>query len=254
VEPGDAVDAGGTAGGLGVYWDRDLDVRGVYRAPAALPGLWLYGGAMNAVGKSVDWALGILAPRGGGPADALLAEAFDLAPGADGLVFLPYLTGERAPIDDERARGVLAGLSLAHGGPQIMRAVLEAGGFALRHVAQPILVAGIRIDRLVVSGAADRMRRIAALRADILGVPVDVPVLADTAAVGAAILAAVGTGVHADARSAIRAMVRVAERAQPDVASRGRYDQLYAVYRELYPATADLQHRLADLGSRPEGR
>ena len=68
VEPGDAVDAGGTAGGLGVYWDQEVAVPGTYRAPAALPGLWLYGGAMNAVGKSVDWVLGMLAPgdRGGG--------------------------------------------------------------------------------------------------------------------------------------------------------------------------------------------
>lgn len=248
VEAGDAVDAGGTAGGLGVYWDQKLDVAGTYRAPAALPGLWLYGGAMNAVGKSVDWALGVLAPDGGPSARDLLAEAFDLGPGADGLVFLPYLAGERAPIDDERARGVLAGLSLGHGAPHIMRAVLEAGGYALRHVAEPIVDAGVQLRRLVVSGAADRMRPIAAMRADILGVPVDVPVLADTAAVGAAILAATGIGAHPDARAAIRAMVRIAERAEPHAAAHAAYDRVYQVYRELYPATADLQHRLADLG------
>jgi xylulokinase len=253
VEAGDAVDAGGTAGGLGVYWDREIAVPGTYRAPAALPGLWLYGGAMNAVGKSVDWVLGVLAPGDTPTADGLLAAAFGTSVGADGLVFLPYLAGERAPIDDERARGVLAGLSLDHGPAHIVRAVLEAGGYALRHVAEPITRAGLRIDRLVVSGASHRLRPIAAMRADILGVPVDVPVLADTAAVGAAILAAIGTGVHADARSAIRAMVRIAERAEPHAGFRDRYDELYRVYRKLYPATADLQHRLADLGdaSRP---
>jgi xylulokinase len=248
VDPGDAVDAGGTAGGLGVYWDDEVAVPGTYRAPAALAGLWLYGGAMNAVGKSVDWVLGVLAPGDRATADALLDEAFATPVGAEGLVFLPYLAGERAPIHDERARGVLAGLALGHGPAHIVRAVLEAGGYALRHVAEPITGAGIRIDRLVVSGASDRLRPIAQMRADILGVPVDVPALADTASVGAAILAATGVGLHPDARAAIRAMVRIAERAEPRPEACARHDQLYQVYRALYPATADLQHRLADIG------
>jgi xylulokinase len=203
------------------------------------------------VGKSVDWVVGVLAPDGGPTADALLDEAFEAPAGAGGLVFLPYLAGERAPIDDPRARGVLAGLSLAHGRSHVARAVLEAGGFAMRHVAEPIRDAGIRIDRLVVSGASERLRRIASVRADILGVPVDVPAIADTAALGAAILAATGTGVHPETRSAIREMVRIAARAEPDPALRGRYDALYGVYRELYPATMALQHRLADLGDPP---
>ncbi len=250
-EPGDAGDAGGTAGGLGIYWDREIAIPGTYRAAASLPGLWLYGGAMNAVGKSVDWILDVLAPGDDVDVDALIDVAFSTPVGADGLVFLPYLSGERAPIEDERARGVLAGLSLGHGRGHVIRAVLEAGGFALRHVAEPITAAGIRMGRLVVSGASDRMRRIARMRADILGVPVDVPVLAETAAVGAAILAALGAGVHPDARAAIRAMVRIAERAEPRPEAQRRYDELYAVYRALHPATADLQHRLADLAEAP---
>ncbi len=163
-------------------------------------------------------------------------------------MFLPYLAGERAPIDDERARGVLAGLALGHGRGHIARAVLEAGGYALRHVAEPITAAGIHIRRLVVSGAADRLLPIASMRADILGIPVDVPALADTAAMGAAILAAVGAGIHPDARTAIRAMVRITERAEPRADARARYDELYAVYRALHPATVGLQHRLAALG------
>jgi sugar (pentulose or hexulose) kinase len=254
VEPGDAVDAGGTAGGLGVYWDEEIVVPGTYRAPAALPGLWLYGGAMNAVGKSVDWVMGILAPRDTAAADGLIAAAFATPVGAEGLVFLPYLAGERAPIDDVRARGVLAGLSLGHGAPHIVRAVLEAGGYALRHVAEPIAGAGIHIRRLVVSGASERLRPIAQMRADTLGVPVDVPALTDTAAVGAAILAATGIGIHPDARIAIREMVRIAERAEPRAEACARHDEVYGVYRALYPATADLQHRLADLGDAADRR
>lgn len=253
VDAGDAVDTGGTSGGLGVYWDRELDVPGTYRAPAALPGLWLYGGAMNALGKSVEWVTELLAPHGGADAAELLAAAFEVPAGAAGLVFLPYLAGERAPIEDRRARGMLAGLSLDHGRGHVVRAVLEAGGYALRHVAEPIRDAGIEPRRLVVSGAAERIHGTARMRADILGLPVDVPVVADTAAAGAAILAAVGAGVHPDARSAIRSMVRIERRIEPDPATRTTYDELSAVYRALYPATATLQHRLADIGERIAG-
>jgi xylulokinase len=248
VQAGDSVDTGGTSGGLGVYWDHELDVPGTYRAPAALPGLWLYGGAMNAIGKSVDWVTDLLAPGGGAAAERLIHDAAQTPPGAAGLVFLPYLAGERAPIDDDRARGIFAGLGLGHGRGHLTRAVLEAGGFALRHVAQPIRAAGIGLDRLVMSGATERLLPVARMRADILGVSVDVPAVPDTAAVGAGILAAVGTGAHADTGAAIRAMVRITARLEPDPATRDRYDELYAIYRELYVRTSDLLHRLADIG------
>ena len=175
--------------------------------------------------------------------------------GAGGLVFLPYLAGERAPIDDERARGVLAGLSLGHGAAHIVRAVLEAGGYALRHVAEPIPAPGIRIRRMVVSGASDRLRPLAQMRADTLGVPVDVPALADTAAVGAGHPGRdrhggprgrpsrhPGDGPHRRARRAETRGVRPPRRS------------CYGVYRALYPATADLQHRLADIGRRTAPR
>ncbi|MCY7419446.1 MAG: hypothetical protein LH650_13325 [Chloroflexi bacterium] len=247
AQAGDAVDTGGTSGGLGVYWDHELDVPETYRAPAGLPGLWLYGGAMNAIGKSVDWVTELLAPGGVAAADALLQDAALTPPGAAGLVFLPYLAGERAPIHDARARGVFAGLGLAHGRGHLVRAVLEAGGFALRHVAQPIRDSGIRLDRLVMSGATERLLPVARMRADIVDMPVDIPAVPDTAAVGAGILAAVGTGAHVDARAAIRAMVRITTRLEPRAEFAARYDELYAIYRELYPATAGLLHRLADV-------
>ena len=188
VDAGDAVDTGGTSGGLGVYWDRELDIPGTYRAPAGLPGLWLYGGAMNAIGKSVDWVVALLLGRCRcRPRTTCCAKRRDVPPGAAGLVFLPYLAGERAPIDDDRARGVFAGLSLAHGRGHLVRAVLEAGAFALRHVAEPIR--GARAS--VSSGwwcpgrptASCPWPRCAPTS---WACPVDVPAVPDTAALGAA--------------------------------------------------------------------
>ena len=87
----------------------------------------------------------------------------------------------------------------------------------------------------------------AQMRADILGLPVDIPTVPDTAALGAGILAAIGIGAHPDARAAIRAMVRIRARLEPRIETRARYDELYAIYRALYPQTADLLHRLAQV-------
>ena len=142
---------------------------------------------------------------------------------------------------------MFAGLGTIHGRGHLARAVLEAGGFALRHVAEPIREQGILLERLVMSGATDRLRPVAQMRADILGIPVDIPAVPDTAAVGAGVLAAIGIGAHPDARAAIRAMVRIQARLEPRTETRSRYDELYAIYRALYPRTADLLHRLADI-------
>jgi xylulokinase len=243
ADPGDAVDTGGTSGGFAVYWDRELEIPGTYRAVAAIPGLWLYGGAMNATGASVDWMVRLLGADPSRP-DALLAEAEASPPGADGLVFLPYLAGERSPIWDDRARGLFVGLTLAHGRGHLLRAILEGGAFALRHVAEPLLAAGVGVTHLAVSGGTVATRAWSQVKADVTGFPVLVPEVAETAALGAAILAAIGIGAWPDARAAMRAMVRIADRLEPRSELRARYDALFDVYRDLYPATREVVHRL----------
>ena len=146
LEPGDAYDPGGSAGGFGVYWDRPVEVAGGFVTPAPLAGRYSVGAAMAATGRALDWYRESI--LGGTIAmDALLAEAAATPPGADGLVFLPYLAGERSPIWDPEARGVLAGLTLAHGRGHVARAIVEASALAIRHVAQPMLAAGVQVTR-----------------------------------------------------------------------------------------------------------
>jgi len=246
LDAGDAVDTGGTSGGLAVYWDREVDVPGSWVAPAPVPDRWIVGGAMTATGKALDWladsVLGGLATT-----DSLLAEAASVAPGADGLVFLPYLAGERSPIWDPGARGAFVGLSLGHGHAHLARAVLEAAALALRHVAAPILAAGLRIDELVVAGGTARDDTWNRIKADVLGVPVVVPVMRETAVLGAAILGATAVGWHADVRAAIGAMVRIDHRIEPDATLAARYDALYDAYVKLWPAIAPTVRRLRKL-------
>jgi xylulokinase len=250
TDAGDAVDTGGTSGGLAVYWDHAVQVPGIWAAPAPLPGRWFVGGAMTATGKALDW-LGerVLSggPAGGPGPDALIAEAAAVPPGAGGLIFRPYLAGERSPIWDPAARGAFVGLTLAHGRAHLARAVLEAAALALRHLASPIAEAGIRIGELTVTGGTARGDTWNQIKADMLQVPVAIPAVREAAVLGAAILASVGLGWHTDTLAAIRAMTGVDHRLEPNRALRATYDELFAAYAQLWPAIAPIVHRLGRL-------
>jgi xylulokinase len=242
TQPGDAIDVGGAAGGFGVYWDRPLDAPGGFTTPAPLPGLWSVGGAMAATGAALDWvASNVLG--GGFSIPDLIDEAALVEPGANGLVFLPYLAGERSPLWDPSARGVLAGLTLAHGRAEIARAVLEAAALAIRHVAEPILEAGARVDAMRVCGGPAHSAAWNRIKADVTGFEVAVPRVLETTVLGAAIVAAVGTGAEPDLPAAIRSMTSIAERIHPNATTHAGYDDVYRRYRELYPAIAPVLER-----------
>ena len=165
--------------------------------------------------------------------------------GADGLVFLPYLAGERAPLFDEAARGAFVGLTLGHGRAELARAVLEGAAFAMRSVAEPLAAAGAPIRELRLGRPPDAGGR---LGADQGGRPRR----AGRDPVGGG----VGGRRRGDPRgrgrrgrrrpeSGVAAMTSIAARIEPDPAVRARYDELYAVYRDLWPALAPTVHALA---------
>ena len=163
------MDPGGSAGGFGVYWDRPLVVPGSFSTIAPLPGLYSVGGAMAATGRAVDWfRVDVL---GGGPRrpTTLIEEAAAIPPGADGVVFLPYLAGERSPLWDPTARGAFVGLTLDHGRGHLTRAILEASAFAIRHVAEPILAAGADVRAMRVCGGPARSETWNQIKADVTG-------------------------------------------------------------------------------------
>lgn len=233
--PGDAIDVGGAAGGFGVYADRPVAIRGGFTTLAPLPGLHSVGGAMAATGAALDWlARDVLA--GAFSIPDLLAESAGVEPGADGLVFLPYLAGERSPLWDPGARGAFAGLTLRHGRGHLTRAVLEAAALAIRHVAQPVREAGIKVTAMRVCGGPARDDGWNRIKADVTGFPVEVPRVRETAALGAAIVAAVGVGAYPDLPAAIEAMTAVDRRFEPDPARMAIYDDVFEAYIGLHPA------------------
>ena len=244
---GQAVDTGGASGGFAVYADRPLDLPGIFCAPAPLPGLWVLGGAMAATGASLDWlADDVLGGRWS--IDDLIAEAEATPPGAGGLVFLPYLAGERSPIWDDAARGVFAGLSLGHGRGHLVRAVLEASALAVRHVATPIREAGVDVTELWLAGRPATSAAWAQIKSDVIGVRVGIPRVPEASVLGAGMLAAVGAGLVAGLPQAVEQMSGEARWIAPRAATKPTYDRIFEVYRSLYLNLRPQLHELAAIG------
>jgi xylulokinase len=221
-------------------------------APAARPHplLWLTAGVtagsrtiaagMATSGALTTWLRDLI---GQASYEELLAEAAGALPGSDGLVALPYFAGERTPLFDPLARGVVAGLTLRHGRGHLYRALLEATGFGVRHNLETIESAGGEARRLVAVGGGTRGRLWTQIVSDITGRPQDVPEQTIGAAYGGAELAA----ACADQVSPGRWEHPVGETIVPDRQRHELYTELYAIYRDLYPATRSLVHRLAAL-------
>lgn len=235
LRPGDAIDTGGMSGGFGVYWSRPVEARGSFCTPAPLPGLFVVGGAMAATGRALDWlredVLG-----GSVSIDRLVAEAAETQPGANGLLFLPYLAGERSPLWDPDARGAFVGLTLGHRRGHLARAVLEAAALAIRHVAAPILEQGVSVGEMRVCGGPARSAAWNQIKADVTGFGVAVPHALETAVVGSGIVAAAGIGAYRDVATAVRSMTRIDTRQEPRREFRETYDRAFEAYVALHPA------------------
>ena len=213
--------------------------------------LYVFGGAGTA-GASVSWfreqfcqAEAAQARDTGRDPHVILEEgAAAVAPGSDGVLFLPYLMGERSPVWDARASGAFVGLNLFHTRAHLYRAVLEGVTLALRHNME----AGARgaaslEERLIVVGGAARSDLWMQIIADATGYPVWTIAEDVEAALGAARLAAMSVGLSGAGESGGRR----AERARPDPACKRRYDALFTAYVALYPALKSTMHALADL-------
>ena len=239
LRKGLALDLGGTSCGLALIWDAPLRENGLTAWPAPEAGLFVCGGPLAAAGRSLPWLMSI---AGYAPDDFVSVEkdAAGVPPGADGLIFLPYLAGERTPIWDDRARGMLFGLTERHTRAHLARAVFEGVAFSLRHIAELLRGSGGTIRELHVTGGQAKVRLWGRIKADVLGVPVVVPTVTEGALLGAAMLAATALGHATDGDQAGGRFVREAARFEPDPATATAYDAAYATYRELYPRLRDL--------------
>jgi xylulokinase len=200
----------------------------------AVPGAWHAMGVMLSAADSLRWLRSLLAPAV--PYEQLLAEAAAWPPGSGGLVFLPYLAGERTPHADPAARGAFAGLSLRHDRGALVRAVLEGVAFGLRDCLDLLAELGVRPALGRVSGGGARSDLWLQILASVLELPLERVAVDEGAAFGAALLGGVAAGVWPDVHAAVAATVAP----QPPVAPLAEWVEVYrerlARYRSLYPA------------------
>jgi xylulokinase len=200
----------------------------------AAPGRWLVMGVMLSAAGSLAWYHDTLLP--GVAYDAMLGEAESVPPGSEGLVFLPYLAGERTPHADPLARGAFCGLSVTHGRGALTRAVLEGVAFALRDCLDVVSHGGVGATRGRVSGGGSRSRLWLEIVASALEVPLEIMATDQGSAFGAALLGGVAAGVYSDLEQASAACVRVTEVVDPVVAWIEPYREARRRFRDYYPA------------------
>ena len=204
----------------------------------AVPGTWHAMGVMLSAAGSLDWLHGAL---GDPPYEELLGEAASWEPGVEGLLFQPYLQGERTPHADPDARGAFTGLSLRHDRGALVRAVLEGVAYGLRDSLELLREVGVDASSARVSGGGARSELWLRILASTLGIPLERTIAEEGAAFGAALLGGVKDGGFADVHEAVAATVRVRDRIEPEPAWQAAYDDGYTRYRRLYPALRSLR-------------
>lgn len=238
VAPGDLMLMYGTTMFLVATGTEPLRTPSMWSTVGAYPGTTNLAGGLATSGALTAWIRDLT------DADfaTLLAEAEASGVGARGLVTLPYFAGERTPILDPDARGVIAGLTLEHGRGDLYRSALEATACGVRHNVETMRAAGADITRIVAVGGGTQGRLWLQIVSDVTGLVQEVPEVTIGASFGAAFLAA--CAVTADPPR-IEDWNPISERIEPDPQTTAAYDALFADYLALYRQTADLQHELA---------
>jgi len=257
VRPGAVSATMGTSGVVFAHTDQPgFDPLGrLQRGCHAVPGAWHVMGVVLAAGGSFQWFRNQLAAaevalakgRGVDPYFLLTDEAATVGPGAEGLLFLPYLTGERTPHFDPDARGGWIGLTVRHGRAHLVRSLLEGATYAMRDSLELIREMGVQITEIRLSGGGARNALWRQLQADIYGHECRTVNATEGPAFGVALLAQVGTGGFASVPEACDATIRTVDRIPVDPRVKEVYDRGYAAYRGLYPALRQTFRALSDL-------
>jgi len=213
----------------------------------AVPGRYHMMGVTLAAGGSLSWWRDALFP--GHDFEALTRAASQVPAGSEGLLYFPYLSGERTPHRDPFARGGFLGLTTRHTGAHMTRAVMEGVAFSLKDSLDLIVAAGVNVKELRATGGGARSDLWRQLLADTLRLPVYRTVVDEGPAYGAALLGGVASGVYAnvDESTSVIKLRRQAEQPNPERAE--LYRRYHAAYADFYPVAASLMHRLADLAS-----
>jgi xylulokinase len=220
-----------------------------------VPGAWHVMGVMLSAGGSFRWYRDALngdrvaaaKKRRVDPYELMTAEAKTAPAGCEGLIFLPYLMGERTPYPDPNARAVFFGLHARHTRAHLTRSVMEGVTFGLRDSLELMAQLSIPVREIRASGGGAKSPFWCQMQADIFNAPVVTINVNEGPAFGAALLAAVGTGAFKSVPEACDATIRVAKRWDPDPRQVGAYEEVYGVFRTMYGALKDRFAALAKI-------
>jgi xylulokinase len=253
VDPGIAAEMTGTSTVLLMPNDAGVVEPAFIAMPHAVPGIHLLLGALATSGACLRWYRDQFGVAEASAASQLGVDSYDLltmqaarvAPGSHGVIFLPYMMGERSPVWHTHARGVFFGLSLATPRGALIRAILEGTAFALRHNLEVAQRAGVPVHEIRSVGGGARSPLWNQIKADVLGLPILLPRTSVGAAFGGVMLAGMGLGLYPDVRRSLHEMVHLEARFEPDPQNHALYQGIYGVYRSIYEGLRDTFDRAA---------
>ena len=239
--PGPVHEQSGSAGGMSICCGVCPSAPGLILSRHVVSGQWLLQGGTVGGGQLVNWLCDVFMPdcSRNEARELLCMEAAAVPEGADGLVFLPYMAGERSPIWDPDAKGSFFGFDYSKMRVHIVRSVMEGAAFALRHNLEAAVNAGAKLDMMRAVGGASANPLWMQMKADITGVPICAVDSPHATALGCAVLAGVGTGMLSG-YDAVNEYVSLCEPYEPRAEFAALYDELYRKYVSIYPRTADL--------------
>jgi xylulokinase len=245
VSPGAVHATIGTSGVVFASTDRPaMDPRGrLHTFCHAIPNRWHVMGVTQAAGLSLRWfrdRFGVTHGSSGDAYDALTVEAASAPAGSDGVMWAPYLMGERTPHLDPNARAALVGLAANHGRAHVIRAILEGVAFSLKDSFSIFEEMSVSVKQIRLGGGGARSPLWRQIQADVYGRAVEIVEAEEGAAYGAALLAGVGAGIWPTVDDACREVVRIKSRVEPNRDSSGTLQELYLRYRRVYPALKEI--------------
>jgi xylulokinase len=242
IHPNETQEQGGQAGGMSICLNEYRADKRLILGFHVVPDLWLLQGGTTGGGGVMRWFEREFADfereegkRTGTSSLVLLDKAAaKVNPGSDGMIFLPYMAGERSPIWDTNAKGVYYGLDYSKTKAHFVRAAMEGVAFSLRHNLETGALAGARVSQLRAVGGAANSYLWTQIKADVTGKPIAVPSSDTATTLGAAILAGVGVGMYRDFEEAVETTVKIKRYHKPNMENHAVYEKAFKTYLELY--------------------
>ncbi len=231
----------GTGGTLFTTVDSvlvDKELR-MHTYPHCVPGKWHLLGAILAGGFTFKWFRNVLSAGQPYFYEEMTKEAAAISPGSEGVIFLPYLAGERTPHMDSFARGVMFGITVRHTRAHLIRAIMEGVIFAMRDCLEIFKRLGVCPEKIIAGGGGSLNPLWRQIQADILGLPLVTVQTQEKSATGAAMIAGIGTGVFESFEEACQRTVTLGEEIMPIIDHTACYEDYYQLYRSLYPQLKD---------------